>query len=58
MFWLVFIGALALQFAGYAAYRGLRAYGARLQLAEDMEATRPLNRSLGRYIGGHDRVGE
>lgn len=58
MFWLVFIGALALQFAGYAAYRALRAYGARLQLAEDMAATRPLNRSLGRYIGGHDRIGE
>lgn len=57
MFWIVFIGALALQFAGYAAYRALRAYGARLQLAEDIAATRP-SRSLGRYIGGHDRIGE
>ena len=58
MFWLVFIGVFTLQVAAYAAWQYVRAYGARLQLAEDIEATRPLNRTLGRYVGGHDRLGE
>ena len=31
--------------------------GARLQLAEDIAATRPA-RTLGAYVGGHDRLGE
>ena len=57
MFWLIFLGALALQFAGYALYRSYANAGARLQRERDSAMTRPAP-SLGRYVGGHDRLGE
>lgn len=57
MFWLIFLGALALQFAGYALYRSYANAGARLQRERDAAMTRPA-RTLGAYVGGHDRLGE
>jgi hypothetical protein len=53
----VFLGTLAILFIGYAFWRYVATTAARLQAESDAAATRP-RLDGGRFIGGHDRVGE
>lgn len=57
MFWFVLIAVFALQVAGYALWRSYANSATRLQADSDTRATRRAA-GLGRFIGGHDRLGE
>lgn len=53
----VFLGTFGLLVGIYAVWQSYRAAADRVQMREDVRNTRP-RASAGRFIGGHDRLGE